>query len=102
MSDETEKTPGIIRAVKCAICGRLHDIKIQTFITVRGVIFLGLHQVLLGSSTDPYGPLQGTFYCPQCLVSALAKSCGIPLQQARGIHVDPDSYLQRGKKDQNG
>jgi hypothetical protein len=98
MSDETEKTPGIIRAVKCLICKRLHDTETQTFITVKGGIFLGLHKDFFGSSTNMFGNIRETFYCPQCLVSALAKGCGLHVPQPRGIHVDPDEYLQRGKK----
>jgi hypothetical protein len=58
-----------IAAVKCCVCGVLHEIEADTFVSIHGNITIGIHGGVVGDNFDEFGNLKRcTYICkhPAC------------------------------------
>jgi hypothetical protein len=62
-----------IEAVKCERCGRLHDAKLDTFITIYGNVCRGLNKGIIGNNLDENQKVVGeAIFCyPDCIAKIL-------------------------------
>jgi len=91
MSDDVKRDEvGVIRAVKCAACGRLHAASTKTYVVFRGSVIGPSGGKLLSTPGTPVA------YCGACLVKAVwhaVKGSGVDPgpapQQVRNRFMDP-------------
>jgi len=63
-----------VEAVKCDVCGTLHELESETYYTVHGNITIGMNGGLVGNNIDEDSKVIGTsIYCkPECMAKVLS------------------------------
>jgi hypothetical protein len=79
---------GVISAVKCEVCGALHDAKGDTFVRLLGGIFEGISSVKLGRGIMP----GSCHYCKRCFVMAAAQALGMSISMPREFTLPKEKY----------
>lgn len=68
-----------IEAVKCSVCGAIHDTEAETFVRVEGNIYIGVSGGIVGNNIE-YGDynspatIESTIFCNSCFVDFIQEN----------------------------
>lgn len=73
----------IVTGAKCCRCGRIHDIKAKSFITISGNIYLGESGGLIGNNLDENNKVVNDVHF--CFPDCFAKEIGLELKYPKQL-----------------